>query len=115
MSTIGYGDYYPNDSGAKYSGSAHPQHHQVFVWCMGIVLIVFALSSFSFVYATVQDNILEQRDLQEQTALARERADVLSAVEAIHEHRKGGTPTMVGRPTGVDESAGSGSVLTLSI
>jgi hypothetical protein len=89
MSTIGYGDYYPNDSGAKYSGSADAQHHQVFVWCMGVVLIIFALSSFSFVYATVQDNILEQRDLQEQTALARERADVLTAVEAAHENGEG--------------------------
>ena len=77
MSTIGYGDYYPNDKRAKYSSTADAKHHQVFVWCMGVVLIVFALSSFSFVFATVQDIISEQRDHQEKAALARDRAEHL--------------------------------------
>jgi hypothetical protein len=40
-----------------------------FIYGAGIIVIVVSLASFSFVFATVQDNILEQRDYQEQVRL----------------------------------------------
>jgi hypothetical protein len=55
MTTIGFGDYYPNSDGARYTDCAtqrlsgghkgcDARHHQVFVWCMGIIVIVLSLS-----------------------------------------------------------------------
>lgn len=76
MTTIGFGDFYPNSDGARYAESVEAMHHQVYVWCMGIVVIVVSLSSFSFVYAAVQDSMMEERDNQEQAALAQQRAEL---------------------------------------
>ena len=90
MTTIGYGDFYPNSDGARYFESADPRHHQVYVWCMGIIVIVASLASFSFVFATVQDSILEKRDYQEQAALAQQRAQIMSDAAAVATDGDGG-------------------------
>eukprot|EP01051_Picozoa_sp_SAG22_P017207 SAG22_NODE_2599_length_2400_cov_2.165146_1_plen_461_part_00 len=46
------------------SGSPTPEHHQVFVWCMGALALLTALSTFGFVVNAAGDLVQERRELK---------------------------------------------------
>ena len=62
MSTIGFGDFYPNERATKYAETATAGDHPVQIYCEGVFVISCSLGVFSFVYATLSDWWQERKE-----------------------------------------------------
>jgi hypothetical protein len=62
MSTIGFGDFYPNDRATEYATTAAAGDHPIQIYCEGVFVIAFSLGVFSFVYATMSDWWQERKE-----------------------------------------------------
>jgi hypothetical protein len=119
MTTIGFGDFFPYNDGAKYTLSTcvpaanapadvhcafkdpsnfedcapsrympgkelcvvnkpsnSPQDHQVYVWCVGVTIIMLALAAFSFMASAIGDMVQEHREMAAMAACAEEQPNM---------------------------------------